>query len=289
MEEENLSFVSNASNRPKSYGHNKYQLQLQEANDKIEQLNNIIKEKNDELELFKNNLRSFHMQLQDKNTTIDTLTNELNINKTSLETVTFDFNKLKLEKDNCDTSSAESHMKLYDENMELKSTIQSLHKTNNETVTKYNDLKVKYQTTLDLLEKKGSEYNSLEETNRNLSNELNLKSDLNMTQLSEIEILKEEVIQTRNELTLLKTQLYEKDIMIGELNKKMALEKYRIRGKITHNHFMVNSDEQDQYTEQEQEQVQDQEQNEEPIQQESLKASRTAKITTQRGVKLSRR
>lgn len=274
--EDNLSFVSNASNRPKTYGHNKYQIQLQEANSKIEELNKIIEEKNEELELFKNNLRSFHLQLQEKTATIEKLSEELNTSQTSLETVTFDFNKLKTEKENTDTSSAENQEKLYNENMELKSTIQGLHKTNNDTVDKYNDLKVKYQTTLDLLEKKGNEYITLEDTNRNLVNELNLKSELNTSQMQEIDTLKQEIIQTRNELSVLKTQLFEKDIALGELNKKLALEKYRIRGKVLDTPIV----------EEIQEDTIEQEDSEPVILQQAV---RPVKLTTQRGVKLSRR
>jgi chromosome segregation ATPase len=278
--EDSASFVANASSKPRSYGHNKFQIQLQEANSKIEELQSVIDEKTNELELFKNSMRTFHLQLQDKNIEISNLNNELNQYKTNLETITFDLNKLQFEKKSHENCTQEEQTKLYNENMELVSTINNLHKTNHQMNEKYQDLKVKYQTTLDLLEKKSTDYTSLEETYKNTLDELNLVRDINLTQEKEIDTLKQEIFQYHNELSILKTQLFEKDVSLGELHKKLCLERYRITGKLN---------ELDNIQKEESENNATTIDESETIATEPILNSRPIKITTQRGVKISRR
>lgn len=283
--EENIAFVSNASSKTRPYGHNKFQVQLQEANTKIEELQSIINEKTSELELFKDSMRTFHLQLQGKNIEISNLNNELNQHKTNLETITFDLNKLQLEKQNHENCSQEEQTTLHNENMELKSTLDNLHKTNHQNNDKYQDLKLKYQTTMDLLEKKNSDYNVLQDTHKHTLDELNLVRDINLTQEKEIDTLKKEIFQYHNELSILKTQLFEKDISLGELHKKLTLEQYRITdkmSKISNSSEPVSEDTElnleinSVVNESEQANI-------------NTNLSRPIKVTTQRGVKISRR
>jgi len=282
--EDNTSFVSNASSKPRSYGHNKFQIQLQEANSKIDELQSIINDKSSELELFKNSMRTFHLQLQEKNIEISNLHNELNTYKTNIETITFDLNKLQLEKLNHENCSQEEQTELYNKNMELKSTIHNLNKNNNQITEKYQDLKVKYQTTLDLLEKKNTEYNLLQENHKHTLDELNLVKDINLTQQKEIDTLKQEIFQYHNELSILKTQLFEKDISLGELHKKLTLEKHRITGK---------RNEVEPTQEFEESQESQESQNNNIIESEptivNTNSFKSIKASAQRGVKLSRR
>lgn len=286
--EDNTSFVSKASSKSRSYGHNKFQIQLQEANSKIEELQSIINDKTSELELFKNSMRTFHLQLQEKNIEISNLNNELNMYKTNLETVTYDLDKLQLDKTNHENCSQEEQIRLHNETMELKSTIDNLNRTNALNMEKYQDLKLKYQTTLDLLEKKNNEYNSLEDTNRNTVNELNLIKEINMTQEKEIETLKQEIYQYHNELSVLKTQLFEKDISLGELHKKLTLEKHRITGKRNESDSIHESHETHESHE-----AQELPSDNTIIEPDTVivnsNLSRPIKVTTQRGVKISRR
>jgi chromosome segregation ATPase len=282
MENDNSeTFVSNASSRSKSFGHNKFQIQLQDANNKIEELDTSIHEKNTELELFKNNMRDFHLQLQTKNTEISQLKEEVNSYKNNLELLTFDFNKLQTNNQNDEVNLEKKHNILHDENLHLANTITLLNKTQNEMTEKYNDLKTKYQNTLELLEKKSNSHSTLLSTHNDNLNELNLLKELNLRQEKEIETIKQELFLSKNETSVLKTQLFEKDISLGQLHKKLALEKYTIRGKII---------EQPTYTSPDTEQLL-QTQEEQSLEPDNLNTnySRPVKITTQRGVKLSKR
>ena len=273
---EDNTFVSNASSRSKPFGHNKFQVQLLEANSRIESLEQIIKDKDSELELFKNNIRSFQLQFQDKNIEILQLKQDMEKYKNNLEIVTFDLNKLNVDKTLDETSLTKKCDTLHHENIHLINTIAQLHKTNNETVEKYNDLKSKYQTTLDLLEKKSNEYTEVISNYTDSINELNLLKELNLKQEKDIETIKQELFQSKNETSVLKSQLYEKDISLGELHKKLALERYTIRGKILEPIYMPET-----------EVVGDIQVEETIIEQDSV--NRQVKVTTQRGVKLSKR
>lgn len=276
--EDNTSFVSNASSRSKSFGHNKFQIQLQEANDRIESLEQLVKDKDNELQLFKDNMRTFHLQLQDKNLEITQLKSDLSKYKDNIETLTFDLNKLSVDKTSDTSNLNEKCSLLHDENVHLLSTIDQLHKYKNETTDKYNDLKSKYQITLDLLEKKSQEFTSLTSKYEDTYNELNLLKELNLKQEKEIDIVKQELFQSKNETSVLKTQLFEKDISLGELHKKLALERYTIRGKIIEQPIQ----------DKQPEILDEKEQEPEPSEQELI-TNRSVKITTQRGVKVSRR
>jgi chromosome segregation ATPase len=278
--EDNTSFVSNASSRSKPFGHNKFQVQLLEANSKIESLEQNIKDKDSELELFKNNIRSFQLQFQEKNIEVLQLKQNMNNYKNNLDLVTFDLNKLNVDKTFDETSLTNKCDTLHDNNTHLLNTINQLHKTNNETLGKYNDLKSKYQTTLDLLEKKSNTYTTVMSDYTDSVNELNLLKELNLKQEKDIETIKQQVFQSKNETSVLKSQLFEKDILLGELHKKLALERYTIRGKIIEQPIYIP----------ETDHLLIEDTQEEPIiEQDSVIANRQVKVTTQRGVKLSKR
>ena len=161
-------------------------------------------------------------------------------------------------------------------------TINQLNKTNNDTLEKYNDLKSKYQTTLELLEKKSNEYIIVISDYTDSVNQLNLLKELNLKQEKDIETIKQQLFQSKNETSVLKSQLFEKDISLGELHKKLTLEKYTIRGKIIEQPIYIS--EIDPLllgvVEKEEETI---------IEQSSDSVNRQVKVTTQRGVKLSKR
>lgn len=281
MEEDNNSFVSNASSRSKSFGHNKFQVQLQEANSKIESLEQTIKDKDDELQLFKDNMRTFHIQLQDKNIELNQLKADVIKYQNNIDTLTYDLNKLSSDKTSDTTNLNERCTILHDENIHLFNTINQLHKHQGEINDKYNDLKMKYQTTLDLLEKKSQEFIVLSSKYDNICNELNLLKELNSKQEKDIDTVKQELFQSKNETSVLKTQLFEKDISLGELHKKLALEEKYLASRVKTIQIQSNQEEEQESTP---EDSTNQEQREADILQ-----NRSVKITTQRGVKLSRR
>jgi hypothetical protein len=280
--EDETSFVLNASSRSKPLGHNKFQVQLLEANFKIESLEQIIKDKDSELELFKNNIRSFQLQFQDKDIEILQLKQDMENYKNNLDIVTFDLNKLNTDKTLDETSLINKYDNLYAENIQMFNTINQLNKTNNDTLEKYNDLKSKYQTTLELLEKKSNEYIIVISDYTDSVNQLNLLKELNLKQEKDIETIKQQLFQSKNETSVLKSQLFEKDISLGELHKKLTLEKYTIRGKIIEQPIYIS--EIDPLllgvVEKEEETI---------IEQSSDSVNRQVKVTTQRGVKLSKR
>ena len=202
--------------------------------------------------------------------------------KNNLDIVTFDLNKLNTDKTLDETSLINKYDNLYAENIQMFNTINQLNKTNNDTLEKYNDLKSKYQTTLELLEKKSNEYIIVISDYTDSVNQLNLLKELNLKQEKDIETIKQQLFQSKNETSVLKSQLFEKDISLGELHKKLTLEKYTIRGKIIEQPIYIS--EIDPLllgvVEKEEETI---------IEQSSDSVNRQVKVTTQRGVKLSKR
>lgn len=272
METDN-SFILNASGHSKSFGHNKFQIQLQDSNCKIELLEQTIKDKDNELELFKNNIQTFQIQFQKQNIEILQLNKDIQDSNNHLETTTLDLHKLNMSKSLNDTSMENKCNGLHDENFQLLNSINQVHKTKNEIVDKYNDLKSKYQTTFDLLEKKSIELNGVLDNYKTSINELNLLKELNLKQRKNIETVKQEICQVHYETSFLKSQLSEKNILLGELNRKLSLEEYTV-GKILEPPIYI----------QDNQELLDNE-----LKQEVTNTSRQVKITNQRGVKLSKR
>jgi chromosome segregation ATPase len=279
MEDTNITFVSNASSRSKSFGHNKFQVQIQEANSTIESLENIIKDKTEELELLKNNIKTFHLQLQDKNLEINQLKQDNKTYTKDIETLTFDLNKLNTASCNNESNFKKDYDILHDEKLHLLNTITQLNKIQNDNNNKYNDLKTKYQVTLELLENKSQDYNVLNSTCDNLLNELNLSKEINLKQEKEIDTIKQELFRTNNESSVLKTQLFEKDIALGQLHKKLALEQYNSKGK----KYNINEEVEEQI------QYQFEEQYDKDDDKDVIVSNKSVKLAPQRGIKLSRR
>lgn len=268
------SFIANASSKSKIIGHNKYQIQLQEANKTIEELKQNLNDKDTELELLKKNMREFHIKFQEKNIETSKLKEQLDSSENNLKTLTIDISKFKSLKEQDQLYIINKCNTLQYENIDLSNAIINLNKMYNEYIDKYNELKLKYQITFELLEKKSNSYDILETTNQDLLNELNLLKELNLKKDEEINTIKQEFLSSQKETTLIKTELYEKDILLGELHKKLELQKHTIRGK-----YIIQSESEQQELEQEQTQEQEQENF----------TSSTVQIKARRGVKLSKR
>lgn len=228
---EDIDFVQTASAKSKSIGHNKFQVQLQEANVTIENLQSILDEKNSELELFKNNMREFQSQIQTKNTDISILNNQLSdltnrFNKLNTEFETYKHNSQQF------TSDIDNdNLQITDLNKSLHEKVLSLNSELDNTSLKYEELKNKYQLTLILLDKKTNECKDTYLSYENVNNELNLYKELNTKQQTTIDMLTNELQAAQNESAVLRTRIFEKDAYLGELNKKIALQQQSLRGK----------------------------------------------------------
>jgi chromosome segregation ATPase len=219
---DNVDFVKNASVKSKQIGHNKFQLQLIEANGTIDDLNVKLEEKNKELELFKNNLRAFHLQIQEKNTEIAQLKEKLNSTSNLLDVVTTQMNTISISSDQDQTKHQEDYLLLLSERNTLQNNILQLNKNNSESMDKYNELKVKYQTTLELLENKSKDITDLNTLQYNTLNELNLYKDLNSKKQSEIDTVKQELYSLNNENSVLKTRIFDLEDYSKDLTRQYS-------------------------------------------------------------------
>ena len=219
---DNLDFVKNASIKSKVIGHNKFQLQLIEANGTIDDLNVKLEEKNKELELFKNNLRAFHLQIQEKNTEIAQLKEKLNSTSNSLDVVTRQMNTITLSSDQSQTKHQEDYLLLLSERSNLQNNILQLNKNNSENTDKYNELKVKYQTILELLEDKSKDITELNTLQYNTLNELNLYKDLNSKKQLEIDMVKQELYSLNNENSVMKTRIFDLEDYSKDLTRQYS-------------------------------------------------------------------
>lgn len=209
----------------KIIGHNRYQLEIQDLKTQIELLNNSCKIKDEELALFKDNLTSMQIDLQNKKSDIDKsviennnllnenqlldkkITNILNMNR-------FLIKNLEKEKDT-----------LLQEKSEYLKHLQDITKTKNTLQFKYDDLKVKYQQTSQLLEVKTNDYIQLQDNHTKLIKESNLLKELNNIHQNEINNVKNELCKSKDNNSILKRTILDKDNYITEMTRNITNSK----------------------------------------------------------------
>lgn len=231
LSEEHIDFVQNASSKSRNIGHNKFQLQLQEANSQIESLNTTISGQSAELDLFKNNMKTLQLQLQSKTSDIAVLNGQLSDLTNRFNRVNTEFQMYKQNSQEFTYEIDNDKVKLMCENTTFRENITSLQSSLDNTNIKYEELKNKYQLTLTLLDSKTNSYKDLMTEHDNIINELNLYKELNQKQQNTIDLLKNELEASNNETSILRTRIFEKDAYLGELNKKFALQQNSLRGR----------------------------------------------------------
>lgn len=225
MDINDINFAKNASSTTKSIGHNKYQIEIQELKDTITELTSKIKNKNDDLELFKNNLKDLHIQIQEKNMNLLDTSNQLTITTQNLYDITNKYNEIVILNDKNTNEYKIQYDCLINEKLQLHKNISCNDENIHNLLSKYNELKIKYQDNIILLEKNSLETSNISLLYKNTINELNLYKDLNLTKQNEIDTVKSQLITLNNELGELRLLIHKKDEYLKNFTKKYAYEK----------------------------------------------------------------
>lgn len=222
---ETNEFVKNAASKERIVGHNKYQEEIQVLNKIIIELNNNIKVKDDEISLFKNNVNDLYKQLQEKNMISESNADKLKKTSNDLDDMIIKYNSLNIE---YDQNTNENHIKydlLNNEKTQLYEIITSNNKINEDLLSKYNELKGKYQDGLLLLEQKSLDIIELKSINLDTVSQLEMYKDLNLKKQNEIETIKNALDKSNNEINVLKTSASKTDAYLKMISKKYAYEK----------------------------------------------------------------
>lgn len=200
-----------------TYGHNKYQIIIEDLNNTIHNLQKDIDDKSKEIDIFKENFISLQHSLKDSNDKITSLTTQLN-NKN-------DEHNALIKKNNQDnlTNLTKIHEinKKYQDTLNTLNQIQSENNTlsnnNNVSIEKYNDLKHKYKDLLDNFESNNSQLQNLKNDYDNIKREYNLSLELNNNLSNEINFLKIELSSFESSKTSLQQLIYQKDDELRDL------------------------------------------------------------------------
>ena len=156
-----LSFIKNAIIRTKNIGHNKFQDKLKENETTIETLNTLLKEKNDELELFKTNFHSLNLQLQAKNQEIETLNLSLNDTRKQLNNNSIEYQKNNETNLITINNLTEQNNKTFLDKVESDDKLMTLKKLHSETFKEYTDLTLKYNIIIQQFQEITTKYDNL--------------------------------------------------------------------------------------------------------------------------------
>lgn len=224
MNQESISFVREHSIKPKFIGHNKYQIQLEELNEKFkisednllnsENLNQTLQESIIFLKSQNNTLQESNLSLNNDLITVNKELNTLKKKYTDLEEST----KI------CIIDMENVNKTIFQENLSLTNTISNILLEKDSFNTKYNDIKSQYQTLL-------SNFIIKSEQNINLTNTLNdttttcsLYKDTNLQLQTELDSINLQIDKLQKEILDKNTQLQEKDNIIGLLHFKYSKE-----------------------------------------------------------------
>jgi hypothetical protein len=227
-----IEFVRNASSKNKTVGHNKYQNTISNLQRELDNQKTIISNQNEELQLFRNNITSTQLQLQEKIILINELqkqVDEITQSNNDLNNQITDLNiQYKTDIDN-----------LINDNKILKDDNSQLMKINSQSYQKYNedsniyiDFKQKYQNITDILDTKIKQNEDLESTVYQLVTENSMYKDTNSKLQTEVNSIKAQLVQYKNENSILKTNIFEKDFLLKQQSKYLADQDAKIDQQI---------------------------------------------------------
>jgi chromosome segregation ATPase len=220
LDEKVVDFVKNASKKPKSVGHNKYQVIIENLNNELNTKTMNIKALEEEIQLYKNNITTVQMQLQEKLLQNNDLTTNLREALSLIE----DFKSRLIE---LDTSTSMTIRTTQEENDILKLTNKDLIDLISTTTNKheiemkqYLELVDNHKTAMCVIEKKTKDHETLNKNFQEVSKEHCLyKSETEKLQ-DELKTLRHQVQNYRNENSILRTQIFEKDYLLKKVNNK---------------------------------------------------------------------
>lgn len=200
-------FLNNVNNTPKSFGHNKFQLEISQLNTKIDELEAISSQKDVKIKLFNQTLSNLGEQLRSKDSQISQLTNRLSLienDNTSEITKLHNIveHKVCCEKETNDKLECLSRdlITCNDTITLLKTQIQNMTNLLSEKSTEIDNLKTKLTTNSSLV-------TSLSDENEQLKSVLTTKSNIADNSGNEINGLKEHVLFYKSKVDELQSQL----------------------------------------------------------------------------------
>jgi len=214
-------FLKNASSRSKNIGNNRYQDEIKNLNDKIEELSKSMNGKDEELKLFKRNFTDMQIQFQEKNINIMESTNKL----TEAEVEIKELNNKIMNLNNMNlmliSNLEKDKQKIQNEKDEFINNLNIVSSDKNDLQSRYDDIKLKYKETLSELH---SKINNLEELNvkyTNIFREHNLLIELNNTKLTELDSLHKELLSENNHINSLKVMLIENEFLLKQKENQL--------------------------------------------------------------------
>lgn len=222
--DDSISFVREKSVKSKVIGHNKFQIQLEELNEKFK----ICQENLQTSQKLNETLQDEITSLKNKNTLnkntnleLNNVLNNLNINISKL-TQKYTF----LEDSTCiQINNLENDIKNINiENTKLTNLISDITLDKNSIYTKYNDIKSQYQTLLSNFVIKSNENIELQKLSSDISISNSLYKDTNFQLQTKLDSFILEFDKFNNDINRLHLQLQEKDNIIGILHFKYGKE-----------------------------------------------------------------
>ena len=229
VEQSQIDFVINASEKEKEIGHNKYQTAIVELSTKLEELNKVLDETEkskksiqDENDRLKLQLQDVTAQHNDTTKTSEDISNELLIANKHLTLNNVKYNDLV-------QSKLEMKKEYTTTNNELMTQIKELQEENESNIKKYNELKQQYQSNLNNLDNKSTQNHSSEEEIKTLTDKLKLSSALNRTTANDIFTIRQQVSDYENVIATLHDTISEKDNIIADYTRGLNVRPANIK------------------------------------------------------------
>ena len=229
-------FLKNASSKNKNVGNNKYQDEIKNLNNKINEMVKSIKSKDEELDLFKRNFTDMQIHIQEKNIKTTEYINKL----TTAEYDIKDLNNKILNLNNMNlmqiSNLEKDKQNIQNEKEEYINNWNIVLNEKNDLQSRYDDIKLKYKETLSHLDSKINDFEDLNTKHTVNLRECNQLKELNNTKTKELNSIKQELSLTNNQINYLKIVFIEKEKLLKDKENQLK----DINSRIENNMFKYN-------------------------------------------------
>ena len=217
--DESIQFLQNVNSNEKSFGHNKFQIEIDNQKHEIEILNKSNEDKDIKLQLFKSTIMNLQSQLTEQKHKIQDLENALSnvVPKDSLSEIETNYNKL-----------LDDHVKLTEMHKSLQILVEDKNKCNvnleNSSQTlnsEISNLENELQQLKSRNDEQVRELGTSSKLLRDVENKLTLKETLHQNMEKEVSTLRDELLNYKNRFSESNAELIQHKHLVNELKDSL--------------------------------------------------------------------
>ena len=228
MNDKVIDFLLKVNSKGKKFEQNKYQLIIDDLHIDINDFKNEIENKNQEIELYKNNITSMQIELQ-KTMTDTCQLEKLHDQNICNHKVYIESSDIILLNNNKTIKKMEEEiLELSLSNNKLSNLLETLSKDYTTSQKELGTISHQLKNTLFLLDSKLSMLDCINDKCKDAYQENSMFKEYNLKLENELSFIKIETNRYKNENSILRTNIFDKDIIIKKVNDQINIKNNHI-------------------------------------------------------------